>query len=340
MPDVYTGTGQVQVNVAGDYQQAFLDFLSAEYHYAGFGKRENMDLRPNSGTQVTWERPNVLAAAITPIPEYVTPAGSQFSTSPITAVIAWYGDHLPHSERMAQVAVNRNILQKMKEVQVDQHRKTMDTLAREVLCGGTAVRYASGTSTATVDTVLDATDLDYALNRLARNDVPRITKKVTPSQLVGTVPLREAYIGICHVDMEQTLKGLTGWADVSTYAQPGSALPGEIGMYRGQIRFIATSNGKTVEDEANNAVPAGGQTIRTTATKTIVYSTIIFGRDYYGQTKLGGKDLEVIVKAPGSSGSADPFNQRGSVAWKQPAVFTRLDNIRAVRIESGCSSIA
>ena len=52
-----------------------------------------------------------------------------------------------------------------------------------------------------------------------------------------------------------------------------------------------------------------------------VHATIIYGQDAFGMVKLGGKgtpNIQMIVKQPGSSGSEDPLNQRGTIAWKVP----------------------
>ena len=47
-----------------------------------------------------------------------------------------------------------------------------------------------------------------------------------------------------------------------------------------------------------------------------VYSTLIVGADAYGVTELEGGGLQHIVKQLGSSGTADPLNQRATAGWK------------------------
>ena len=50
-----------------------------------------------------------------------------------------------------------------------------------------------------------------------------------------------------------------------------------------------------------------------------VHSSLIYGKDAFGIVKLGGKgmpNIQTIIKPCGSSGSEDPINQKGSVAWK------------------------
>ena len=61
--------------------------------------------------------------------------------------------------------------------------------------------------------------------------------------------------------------------------------------------------------------PTGGSS----TSNLVVHSTLIYGQDAFGIVKLGGKgqpNIQTIIKPAGSSGSLDPINQRGSVAWK------------------------
>ena len=73
-----------------------------------------------------------------------------------------------------------------------------------------------------------------------------------------------------------------------------------------------------------------------------VHASIIYGQDAFGMVKLGGAgkpNIQVIVKPLGSSGSNDPLNQRGTIAWKVPffaAAVIQDDFI--VRVEHGVSA--
>ena len=83
-------------------------------------------------------------------------------------------------------------------------------------------------------------------------------------------------------------------------------------------------------------VPSGGA-----ANGDEVHASIIYGKDAFGMVKLGGKgkpNIQIIVKPLGSSGSDDPLNQRGTIAWKIPhfaCVVLQDDFI--CRIEHGVS---
>lgn len=72
-----------------------------------------------------------------------------------------------------------------------------------------------------------------------------------------------------------------------------------------------------------------------------VHSTVIYGQDYAGCIELegGGKNVQIIVKAPGSSGALDPLNQRGTIAWKVKGFCaTILQDGYGVRIEHGVTA--
>lgn len=62
-------------------------------------------------------------------------------------------------------------------------------------------------------------------------------------------------------------------------------------------------------------VPSGGSAV----SGVTVHSTLIYGQHAFGIVKLGGRgkpNIQTIIHAPGSSGSDDPLNQRGTIAWK------------------------
>jgi len=72
-----------------------------------------------------------------------------------------------------------------------------------------------------------------------------------------------------------------------------------------------------------------------------VHGSIIYGQNAFGLVKLGGKgkpNIQIIVKPLGSSGSLDPLNQRGTIAWKVPHFACAvLQDDFIVRIEHGVS---
>ena len=83
-------------------------------------------------------------------------------------------------------------------------------------------------------------------------------------------------------------------------------------------------------------VPAGGG-----ASNAPVYCTVVYAQNAYGSVELGGngRNVETIIKPAGSSGAADPLNQRGTLAWKVKGFCTViLQDDYIVRIESGATA--
>ena len=102
------------------------------------------------------------------------------------------------------------------------------------------------------------------------------------------------------------------------------------------FRWVPASTTDWTTTNALKIVPSGGAT-----SGDEVHASIIYGQDAFGLVKLGGKgkpNIRIIVKPLGSSGSDDPLEQRGSIAWKVPhfACAVIQDDF-IVRIEHGVS---
>ena len=67
-----------------------------------------------------------------------------------------------------------------------------------------------------------------------------------------------------------------------------------------------------------------------------VYGCLFVGKGAYGVVDLS-EGTEVIVKPRGSSGTADPLDQRATAGWKATKVAERLVEAYMVRIET-CST--
>ena len=78
-----------------------------------------------------------------------------------------------------------------------------------------------------------------------------------------------------------------------------------------------------------------------TADGVNVFGTLIYGENAYGDIELGGNggNVKVIINPPGSSGAADPLEQRGTIAWKVKGYTVAiLQDSFLVRIEHGATA--
>jgi N4-gp56 family major capsid protein len=69
-------------------------------------------------------------------------------------------------------------------------------------------------------------------------------------------------------------------------------------------------------------------------------ATLVFGQDAYGVVDIeNGGNVQLIVKGPGSAGTADPLNQFSTVGWKVKAMCAKiLQDGWMVRIEHAVSA--
>lgn len=86
----------------------------------------------------------------------------------------------------------------------------------------------------------------------------------------------------------------------------------------------------TAEDDAVIYPGEGG------AEGCAVYGCLFVGKGAYGVVDLS-EGTEVIVKPRGSSGTADPLDQRSSVGWKGIHAAAILYDEYMVRVECGSS---
>jgi N4-gp56 family major capsid protein len=91
---------------------------------------------------------------------------------------------------------------------------------------------------------------------------------------------------------------------------------------------------------AGSILGGSGLALKPVAAGTGVHSTIVYGKEFCGCVELegNGKNVSIIIKPAGSSGSDDPLNQRGTIAWKVKGFGAGVlhDNY-GVRLEHGVS---
>lgn len=335
-----TTTTQVPVfsaSLYGHYHRRLLERLVPSFFHVGYGEERPMP--KNQGVVINFRRYTNLTAATTALTEGVTPAGSSLSVTGVSATVVQYGDYVIYSDWLDLVGLDGRIVRIIDDLQADQAADTLDQVCRDVLLAGTNVRYCTTTGTAartSVDDDIEDNDMNHVENYFERNSVKVIRDRITPGTGVGTAAVDPGYLWIGHPDCRYDIEALTGFVAVRNYAQPGKALPGEIGA-RGRFRFIVTPNAK-ITLAGGAAVGATG--MRSAGAVSVdVYQSICFGKGFYGNVSIGPRTMKMIIKALGDSGSEDPLNQRASVGWKANFVSVILNETCGYRIESGATAI-
>ena len=309
---------QIPSGVQAFYDRNLLERALPALVHDKFGQMRNIP--KNNSDAIKFRRYDALPTATTPLTEGVTPAGSQLSVTDVTARLKHYGDFTILTDDV-QLYVEDNVVKEATDVLGEQGGQTVDEVTRDEIVGGTQVVYAGGVGArnAVADKISDV-ELKSAIKTLKGQNAKKFTTVITGSVKVGTLPIRSAFVGICHTDTTETLEGITGFKGSEEYASQTLIDMNEVGSYK-DIRFVETTMAKVFTG-------AG-------ASSADVYATMILGKNAYGVVSLRGqKNIQTIVKPLGSSGSQDPLNQRSSVGWTARTMTKILNNAWMVRIES------
>src|SRR5574340_329742 len=209
------------------------------------------ELSKNGGSMsVKWERINNLAASTTALGELQgTPAflmGRALVTptvSNVTVAIAKYGNAIQLTEEIDLINVNTRAAHFLDTLGANAG-ESLNTLMFAVYQAATAVRYANNAvggaaSVSNVAYSIGVGDIKYAVKQLNVQAAMPFTPIGTGSTNIGTQPIRSSYYGICHVDVEEDIRSLTGFIAVEQYAGYTETMPFEFGAVGG-VRWAST----------------------------------------------------------------------------------------------------
>jgi N4-gp56 family major capsid protein len=294
--------------------------------------------KAQGSASVKWRRIENLTAVTTALSEgaeSVTPAfgNGRDSVRPtitdMTVAIQKYGNAITTSEEIDLFNVNSNSLALMDTLGANAG-ESLNALMRDVFNGAsTIVRNANKAGTySSVAAAMSVNDIKWSVNQLNRNSAMRFTPNGFGSQNYNSQPIRSSFYGVCHVDVEEDIRGLSGFIPVEQYGGYTETEPGEFGAVGG-VRWCSTETAPVISDGSTESIVAGSFQ-ESSAVLHHVYTSFIYGREAVGSVGLGEKHakeiyqmydgrvptVEIIQHKPGTSGVADMFNERGSLAWK------------------------
>lgn len=304
-----TGSGnELSPEMRTFYDDLLIDNAEPELVHDQFAQKRNIPRR--GGKKIQFRKYSQLPKALAPLTEGVTPEGQKLNVTTIEATVNQYGGYIMISDMLDLTAVDNNIVEATKLLG-SQAGRTLDTVTREVLNGGTSVIYGDSTvstrNAVTSDMKLTVKVIKRAIRQLKTQNAPKINGY---------------YVAIVHPDTEYDLTEDPEWKDANKYTDDDHAWMSEIGKI-GTCRFVESTEAKIFAK--------GG------AANCDIYSTIVLGANAYGVTNIQGGGLETIVKQLGSSGTADPLNQRATVGWKATKTAERLVETYMVRCETASS---
>ena len=310
-----TGASGMSAEMKTFYEKRLIDQAEPALVHDQFG--DPYPIPANGGKNIEFRKYDSLPKATTPLTEGVTPDGQTMNVSTVTAEVKQYGGWVPITDTLQLTAIDNNIVQAPKII-ASQAGRTLDTIVRDVLAGGTNVIYAPKIGEGGAETAVTSRATLDATCQLTSD---LIARAATQLKAMNADPIGTSFVGIIHPYVAYELRRDPDWIDVHKYAQPDEIYNGEIGTLHG-VRFVETSEAKIWK---GTGCPTG----------LAVFSTLILGAHAYGSTEIEGGGLEHIVKQLGYGD--DPLNQRASVGWKAHKTAERLVEQYMVRIES-CSA--
>ena len=296
------------------YERALLERLLPQLNF--YKDATKKKLPKNQGRTMNFRRFNSLTAPGSSLTEGVTPDGNDLNITTITATVAQEGDWVSISDLIQMTGIDP-IITETSELLGEEAGNVIDKRIQTAISSGTNVFYCGGAqSRAGIESAstkyLTATDIKKIVRKLKNANAKRFADGFYHMQV--------------DPDIAYDLMGDTAWVDVSKYAKPEQMQKGELGKMHG-MKFFETTNLNVVDSS-------------TAQTKVDVHIAFAYGKDAYACVELegGAGKPEIIVKPNGSSGSADPLNQRASAGWKNCFTAVITQPLALVRVETGVNA--
>lgn len=311
-----TETGSLSAEMKTFYEKRLLDQAEPLLVHNQFG--DKYPIPANNGKKIEFRKYSALPKALTALTEGVTPAGNSLTVTTVEGTVKQYGDWIQLSDMLQMTAIDNNVVQATKLLS-SQAGRTLDTVTREVLAGGTNVIYAPKVVDGAETEVLSRSTLtpECVLTPFV------VMRAAATLEAMNTPKIDGSYVLIIHPYCRETLQESPGWVDVVKYKEGNNTFSGEIGKI-GDVRVVTTSEAKVINDSTCPVVKS--------TTYYSVFTSLLLGANAYGVTELENGGLQHIVKQLGYG--EDPLNQRSSCGWKATSVAVRLCEEYMVRIES------
>ena len=215
------------------YSDYLIDHAEPALVHDRFAQKQ--DIPQGQGKSVQFRKYDPLPKLTDPIAEGVTPTGQTINMGLITATVAQYGGYVELTDLLLMTAIDNNLCMATKLLG-SQAGRTLDTISREVLVGGTNVQYGEGK-------VSSRAQISAEGDNACLLTVDAIRKAVRFLKNQNAEKINGSYVAIIHPDCAYDLMNDPNWRTPMQYADPSALFEGEIGKIEG-VRFIESSEAK------------------------------------------------------------------------------------------------
>ncbi len=326
MPTASVTYGDISPETAGYVSKKFLERAIPQLVSEQFGQTRELPSR-SSMIQV-FRRYDPLDFTPKVVLEGITPDGSTFGKTDITARLQMLGDWLPFTD-IIQDTHTDDVLSEMTNILSEQAPAMLEMFRLGVLKGGTNVMYAGGVlARNAVVAKITRADVRRIVRLLDRQFARPITQRVRPAAEYGTEPVSPSHVCMCHTDCEGDVRDLEGFVSVDKYAK-GDAFDTEIGKCE-RVRFVSAPLNMPIV----NAGGDKGSMISTAGVKADVYPYLFTAANAYATIPFKGQKAVTPMVVNPKPGPTDPLGQRGTVGWKTLTATKILYDPWMVRFEA------
>lgn len=221
------------------YDKALIELATPNLVHDQFGQKRKIP--KHAGKSVEFRSFSALPKATKALVEGITPNGNKLNVKAITCTPEAYGDYVQLSDVLEFTAIDNTILETTKKL-ADQAGRTLDTVVRNELNGGTNVMFCPAIGTDGTETEVTARE---DLKKSSLLTVKQVFKAVAELKAMNAPKINGYYVGIIHPYVSYDLIQDAGerWQNVSEYAKEGERYIGEIGSVGG-VRFVETTEAK------------------------------------------------------------------------------------------------